>query len=238
MTLVQASTSMTLVQSFTPWYRAPYFQTPLHYGEEWKCSLLSHVWLFAIPWTVAHQAPLSMGFSRPKYWSELPFLSPGDLPLPGKELGSPALQADSLLSEPPRKHMVKQSPNIPSFQLQHEFQQRRTWAHILWCHQQYVHHRYPTSGGTVRSTMSGLCHECLFSATLFKTGSMQVLHNTFKCLSFLHVCSVVTPWTAALQAPLPMDFSSQEYRSRLPFPLPEDLPYLGIEPGSPASLHW
>ena len=135
MTLVQVSTSMTLVQSFTPWYRAPYFQTPLHYGEKWKCSLLSHVWLFAIPWTVAHQAPLSMGFSSPEFWSELPFLSPGDLPHPGKELGSPALQADSLLSEPPRKPMVKQSPNIPSFQSQHEFQQRRTWAHILWCHQ-------------------------------------------------------------------------------------------------------
>ena len=51
------------------------------------------------PWTVAHQAPLSMGFSRQKYWSELPFPSPGDLPDPGIESRSPALQADSLLSE-------------------------------------------------------------------------------------------------------------------------------------------
>ena len=52
---------------------------------------LSHVRLFATPWTVAHQAPLSVGFSREEYWSGLPFPSPGDLPNPGIELGSPAL---------------------------------------------------------------------------------------------------------------------------------------------------
>ena len=53
----------------------------------------------ASPWTVAHQAPLSMGFSRQEYWSGLPFPSPGDLPNPGIKPGSPALQADSLLYE-------------------------------------------------------------------------------------------------------------------------------------------
>ena len=52
------------------------------------------------PWTVAHQVPLSMGFSRQEYWSGLPFPSPGDLPDPGIKPGSPALQARSLLSEP------------------------------------------------------------------------------------------------------------------------------------------
>ena len=52
---------------------------------------LSCVWLFVTPWTVAHQAPLSMGFSRQEYWSGLPFPSPGDLPDPGIETGSPAL---------------------------------------------------------------------------------------------------------------------------------------------------
>ena len=55
------------------------------------------------PWTVAHQAPLSMEFSRQEYWSGLSFPSPGDLPVPGIKPGSPALQADSLPSEPPRK---------------------------------------------------------------------------------------------------------------------------------------
>ena len=50
-------------------------------------------------WTVAHQAPLSMGFSRQEYWSGLPCPPPGDLPIPGIEPGFPALQEDSLLSE-------------------------------------------------------------------------------------------------------------------------------------------
>ena len=52
------------------------------------------------PWTVARQAPLSMGFPRQEYWSGLPFPSPGDLPNPGIEPRSPALQADSLPAEP------------------------------------------------------------------------------------------------------------------------------------------
>ena len=52
---------------------------------------------------VAHQAPLPMGFAKQEYWSGLPFPSPGDLPKPGIKPGSPALQAGSLLSEPPRK---------------------------------------------------------------------------------------------------------------------------------------
>ena len=64
---------------------------------------LSHVQLFATPWTVAYQASLFMGFSRQEYWSGLPFTSPGDLPDQGIEPGSPALQADALLSEPPGK---------------------------------------------------------------------------------------------------------------------------------------
>ena len=57
----------------------------------------------AIPWTVDHQAPLSMGFPGQKYWSGLPFPSPRDLPQPGIKPKSPVLQADSLLSEPPEK---------------------------------------------------------------------------------------------------------------------------------------
>ena len=66
-----------------------------------KVKLLSRVRLFATPWTLAHQAPTSMGFSRQEYWSGLPFPSPGDLPDPGIEPRSPALQADALTSEPP-----------------------------------------------------------------------------------------------------------------------------------------
>jgi len=61
---------------------------------------------FVTPWTVAHQAPLSMGFSRQERWSGFPFPSPGDLPNPTIEPRSPALQADSLLYEPPRRHII------------------------------------------------------------------------------------------------------------------------------------
>ena len=67
---------------------------------------LSRVWLFATPWTVAYQAPLSMGFSRQECWSGLPFPSSGDLPNPGIKPGSPALQADTLPSEPPGKPQI------------------------------------------------------------------------------------------------------------------------------------
>ena len=73
------------------------------YIKEVKVKSLSHVRLFATPWTVARQAPLSMRFSRQEYWSGLPFPSPGDLSDPGIEPWSPALQADSLPSEPPGK---------------------------------------------------------------------------------------------------------------------------------------
>ena len=68
-----------------------------------KVKSLSRVRLFATPWTVAHQASRSMGFSRQEYWSGVPFPSPGDFPDPGIESGSPALQADTLPSEPPGK---------------------------------------------------------------------------------------------------------------------------------------
>ena len=55
------------------------------------------------PWTITHQAPLSMGFSRQEYWSGQSYSSRGDLPLPGIKTRSPVLQADSLPSEPPGK---------------------------------------------------------------------------------------------------------------------------------------
>ena len=67
---------------------------------KWSHSVMSYS---ATPWTVAYQAPPSMGFSRQEYWSGLPCPSPGDLPNPGIKPGSPAFQADALSSEPPGK---------------------------------------------------------------------------------------------------------------------------------------
>ena len=63
-----------------------------------KWKLISHVWLFVTPWTIQ-----AMEFSRPEYWSGQLFLSPRDLPNPGIEPRSPALQADSLPAEPQGK---------------------------------------------------------------------------------------------------------------------------------------
>ena len=69
-------------------------------------SVLGHVQLFATLWTIAHQGPLSMAFSRQEYWSRLPFPPPGDLPSPGIEpasLASPALPGRFFTTEPPQK---------------------------------------------------------------------------------------------------------------------------------------
>ena len=65
--------------------------------------VLSCVQLFAIPWTVAQQAPLSTGFSRQEYWSGLPFPSPGDLPDPGIKSSFPALAGGFFTTGPPGK---------------------------------------------------------------------------------------------------------------------------------------
>ena len=74
-----------------------------HYLNIYALSCFSCVRLFAPLWSIALRAPLSMGFSRQEYLSWLSFPTPGDLPNPGIELVSPALQANSLPTEPPRK---------------------------------------------------------------------------------------------------------------------------------------
>ena len=65
------------------------------------CEPLRHVQLFATPWTVAHQAPLSMGFPSQEYWSGLPLPPPGDLPHPGVKPRSPTLASLFCTTEPP-----------------------------------------------------------------------------------------------------------------------------------------
>ena len=73
------------------------------YEHACMVNCFSCVLLFATLWSVAVQAPQSMGFSKQEYWSGLPHPSPGDLPDPGIEPRDPALQADSLPSEQPGK---------------------------------------------------------------------------------------------------------------------------------------
>ena len=85
-----------------------------HNGRVPECSLscFSRVQLFAILWTVACQAPLSMGFCRQEYWSGLSCPSPEDLPDPGTEPRSPALQADSLLFGQTGKPNIETVDNV------------------------------------------------------------------------------------------------------------------------------
>ena len=80
-----------------------FFWKPTHLPLSYMhACMLSHVWLFATPWTVAHKAPLSMGFSRPEYWSGLPFPTVG-LPDPGIRPASPELAGGFFTTEPPGK---------------------------------------------------------------------------------------------------------------------------------------
>ena len=81
--------------------------------QEGEVKSLSRVRLFATSWRVAYQAPPSVGFSRQEYWSGLPFPSPGDLPNPGVEPRSPALEVDALTFEPPGKS-IKQEVQLLS----------------------------------------------------------------------------------------------------------------------------
>ena len=90
---------------------------------------LSHVQLFASPWTVAYQTHLFMEFSRPEYWNGQPFPSPGYLPNPGIKPRSPTLQADSLPAEP------KRSPRIlewVAYPFSRRFSQPRNWTSVFY----------------------------------------------------------------------------------------------------------
>ena len=89
---------LVMIDTFTGWVEV--FPTRI---EKAEVKSLSCVRLFVTPWTVAYQTSPSMGFSRQEYQIGLPFPSPGDLPDPGIEPGSPALQADALPSDPPKK---------------------------------------------------------------------------------------------------------------------------------------
>ena len=87
-------TTYTIICSWKLSNLEKYFWENIYYDFltskwKWKCQLLSHLGLFATPCAVAHQAPLSMEFSRQEYWSGLPFPFPGDLPTQGSNLGLP-----------------------------------------------------------------------------------------------------------------------------------------------------
>ena len=110
--------------------------------RDWKWKSLCCVQLFATPWTVACQVPLSMEFSRQEYWCGQPFPSPGDVRNPGIKPRSPTLQADSLLSEPSGKPKNTRmgSPSL----LQGIFPTQESDQGLLRCRQILYQLSYPT----------------------------------------------------------------------------------------------
>ena len=185
------------------------------------------------PWTVARQTPVSIGFPRREYWSELPFPSPRDLLSLGIEPRSPALQADSLPAEPPGSPYsclsewlkVAQSWQTlcdPMDYTLHEILQARI---LKWV-------AFPFSRGSSQPRdQTGV--SCI-AGRFFTNWAVREAHtgawSEVKSLSRVRLFA--TPWTEAYQAPPSMGFSRQEYWSGLPFPSPGDLPDPGIEPRS------
>ena len=123
------------------------YLSPLDLGSCCVCLVTQVCPTLATPRTVAHQALLSMGFSRQEYWSGLPRPPPGDLPNPGIQSRSPSLQEDSLPSEPPRKHTMQKAtlskyrykfiPDLGSVSNSYkhlpweiELENRETWRHL------------------------------------------------------------------------------------------------------------
>ena len=103
-----ACTILTTVDGENLWPPKQMSYSQIQVNGNCCCFPLSCILLFVTPCTLAHQAPLSMDFPRQEYWSGLPFPSPGDLPNPEIEPGSPTLQPNSLPSEPSGKFMTEE----------------------------------------------------------------------------------------------------------------------------------
>ena len=126
-------------------------------------------------WTVdfelyAHQAPPSMGFSRQEYWIRLPFPSPGDLPGPGIEPRSPALQADTLTSEPPGNpskgsHPLIYGNNIPTGKPS----PRRKSPRAIRCLKEYSNYLYNRIESYILLCLLGCDHKPIDNCPLFTT---------------------------------------------------------------------
>ena len=107
------------------------FNSLLCWYSQVHTQLLSHVWHVAVPWTVACQAPLSLGFARQEYWSGLPFPPPGDLPDPGIEPAfpvSPTLTSRFFATEPPGKPISRyKAPLVQSLKRISPYSFLRVW---------------------------------------------------------------------------------------------------------------
>ena len=147
-------------------------------------------------WTVAHQAPLSTGLSRPEQWSGLPFPSPGDLLDPGIEPVSPALQVNSFPTELGEKPYTQRIFSLRIKFICHSV--TFTHSHVVYSTYIYVTHK----------EIHMYTNRIAFTVLL-------LLLSQFSCV---RLCATLR--TAAHLAPLSMGFSRQEHWSGLPFPSP------------------
>ena len=154
--------------------------------------LPSRVWLFATMWTVAHQAPLSMGFPRQEYWSELLFPSPGNLPDPGIEPASPALAGGFFTT-----WIILAAKSLQSCP--------------TLCD--------PIDSSPPGSPIPGILQARTLEWVAISFSNVWMWKVKVKSLSCVWL--LATPWTADHQAPPSMGFSRQEYWSGVPLPSPE-----------------
>ena len=167
-----------------------------------SCPTLCYPMEYSPPVSSVH------GIFRQEYWSGLPFPSPGDLPNPGIEPSSPALQVDSLPAEPQGKPICwHRLPGLPWATSKAGCGRLCPGVHLAL---------YPTSPLT-------------FTPRLSAIGGGGGVQSLIRVWFFCDPMNCV-----AHQAPLPMGFPRQEYWRGLPFPFPGDLPNPGVEPESPA----
>ena len=158
-----------------------------------KVKSLSRVRLFATPWTVAYQAPPSIGFSRQEYWSGLPFPFPGDLPNPGIEPWSPTFQADALTAEPPGKQSEKKS--FKDYHLCPAAKSLQSCPTLC----------DPTDGSPPSFPVPGILQARTLEWVAISFSNAWKWKVKVKSLSRVRLC--VTPWPAAYQSPPSMGFS-------------------------------
>ena len=181
----------------------------------------------AIPWTVAHQAPLSMRFPRQGYWCGLPFPSPGDLPNPGIEPMSPPLAGGFFTTEPLGKANFSSARSlIVSSQI------LITWLSFFFfffftCTATATAaaakslQSCPTLCNPIDSLLSGSSVSGILQARTLEWVAISFSNAwkwKVKVKSLSHVQLLATSWTAAYQAPPSMGYSRQEYWSGVPLP--------------------
>ena len=169
----------------------------------------------AIPWNAAFQVPLCMWFSRQEYWSGLPRPSLGDLPNPGFEPRSPALQVDSWPSEPPGKPLIC-SKWLSHAQSRVNFLTPFSSAAAAKSHQLCPTLCDPIDGSLPGSSVPGILHTRTLEWVAISFSNAWKWKVKVKSLS--RVWPLATLWTAAYQAPPSMGFPRQEYWSGVPLP--------------------